>query len=506
MLEQPRTRQELYERIRQTSREEFILEQMIRLGFWPDKGEIPHDPADEIRRKGEIIRELAALRAENRKLHNEEVLIKEMRRKRMEESRRKRKETKERHERERQERAERWRVSKEHEILFLGERVSGGLNESTNNVERLHSYNLPLLNTVEEIAHALGISVNKLRFLSFDRKTSTVSHYIRFKIPKKTGGERIISAPKPELKTAQEWILHNILEKLELHDASHGFRINRSIVSNATPHVGAEAIINIDLKDFFPSISYKRVKGIFRSFGYSEMVATIFGLLCTEPQVEEVELDGRTYFVGYTDRTLPQGAPTSPAITNIICRRLDRRLAKMSEEYGFIYTRYADDLTFSASGDKLKNICNILRQTESITKHEGFTVNTSKTRVLRRSRQQEVTGIVVNRRPNISKDTLKRFRATLYQIEKDGPQGKRWGHGADVIASIQGFANYVYMVNPEKGAEFKAQVKSIVTKYGWQPTKVSYYTKEKRAEPAAETPTKEPTKKDRPTKSWWKLW
>ena len=467
MSDQPRTRQELYDRVRQIGKEEFILEEMIRYGFWPAQGEIPQDPADEIRRRGELQRELNALKSENRQLHNEQALRKQMLKQRLEESRRKRQETKERRERERIERAEAWRQRKQQEIPYLGDGVSGGLNYTDCDEERLQAYGLPVCETPEQIASAMGISVGQLRFLAFSRHTSTISHYIRFKIPKKTGGERLISAPMPRLKNAQHWILVNILEKLELHDAAHGFRRDRSIVSNAQPHVGADVIINFDLKDFFPSISYKRVKGLFQSFGYSEAAATIFGLLCTQAQVEEVELDGKTYYVATTDRHLPQGSPASPAITNLLCRRLDRRLMGMAENLGFVYTRYADDLTFSASGESLCNICNILRRTESIVAHEGFTINEQKTRILRgKSSQLEVTGIVVNERPNISKKELKRFRATLYQIEKDGLEGKHWGNSSDVMASIQGFANFVAMVNPEKGAEFQEQVQRIKDKYG----------------------------------------
>ncbi|MFS8120747.1 MAG: RNA-directed DNA polymerase, partial [Microcoleus sp.] len=149
----------------------------------------------------------------------------------------------------------------------------------------------------------------------------------------------------------------------------------------------------------------------------------------------------------------------------LLCRRLDRRLTQMAGELGFVYTRYADDLTFSASGDSLQNICNVLRRTESIVAHEGLVINEEKTRILRKNRQQEVTGIVVNEQLSISKKMLKRFRAALFQIEKDGPDGKRWGNSEDVIASIQGFANFVAMVNPEKGAEFIEQVKTIKNKW-----------------------------------------
>lgn len=465
MTDQPRTRQELYDRIRETSKEEFILEEMIRFGFWPAQGEIPQDPADEIRRIGEIQRELDELRRENSLLHNEQALRKEMLKQRLIQSRQKQQETKERREKERQERSQNWHQRKQQEICYLGDEVSGGLNNTNYNEERLQSYQLPLCNIGAEIAAAMEISVGQLRFLAFDRKTSHISHYIRFKIPKKTGGERHISAPMPRLKAAQHWILVNILEKLELHGAAHGFRTSHSIVTNARPHVGSEVIINFDLKNFFPSISYKRVKGLFQSFGYSEAAATIFGLLCTEPEIEELELDGKTYFVAVTERHLPQGSPASPAITNLLCRRLDRRLTQMAGELGFVYTRYADDLTFSASGDSLQNICNVLRRTESIVAHEGLVINEEKTRILRKNRQQEVTGIVVNEQLSISKKMLKRFRAALFQIEKDGPDSKRWGNSEDVIASIQGFANFVAMVNPEKGAEFIEQVKTIKNKW-----------------------------------------
>lgn len=466
MTDQPRTRQELYDRIQQIGREEFILEEMIRYGFWPAQGEIPQDPADEIRRQGEIRRELEELRRESSRLQNEKALRKQMLQQRLAESRLKQQETKERRERERQQKAADWQQRKQQEILYLGHGVSGGLNHTNSNQERLQSYNLPLCNTAEEIAAAMEISLGQLRFLSFSRKTATTTHYIRFKIPKKTGGDRLISAPMPRLKKAQHWILVNILEKLQLHTAAHGFRSHHSIVSNAQPHVGSEVIINFDLKDFFPSISYPRVKGLFQSFGYSEAAATIFALLSTEPEIEEVEIDGKIYFVAITERHLPQGSPASPAITNLLCRRLDQRLTKMAENLGFTYTRYADDLTFSASGDSLRHICNILRRTESIVTHEGFAINSEKTRILRKNRQQEVTGVVVNERPNIDKKELKRFRATLYQIEKDGPEGKHWNNSSDVMASIQGYANFVAMVNPEKGADFLAQVQEIKKKYG----------------------------------------
>ena len=462
MSDQPRTREELYARIRELGREEFILEEMIRYGFWPEKGEMPNDPADEIRRKGELERELAQLGREANQLYNVESLRKRMLKERLAQSKLKRQETKERREKERLTKAQAWQEKKEREIVYLGEEVSAGLNYTQSDREKLQNYDLPLLNTAEEIATAMGISVGELRFLSFNRKTATVSHYIRFKIPKKTGGMRSISAPMPRLKRIQVWILKNILEKLPIHPNAHGFCLNKSIVSNAQPHVGSDIVINFDLKDFFPSISYRRVKGLFKSFGYSELAATIFALVCTEADTEKVDLDGITYYVALEERHLPQGSPASPAITNLLCRNLDRRLTGMAEKLEFIYTRYADDLTFSSSRDNPR-VCNLLRRTESIVTQEGLVINPEKTRILRRGRQQEVTGIVVNDGLSVDRKTLKKFRALLYQIEKEGLEGKRWGNSSDIIASIKGFANFVAMVNPEKGAKLKEQTQRIIS-------------------------------------------
>lgn len=518
MTDRPRTRQELYERIRQSSKEEFILEEMIRLGFWPRQGHMPQDPTDEIRRQGEIQRELKDVRAENRHLYNEAALLKELRKRRLAESKRKQQETKERHKRERQERAEAWQEQKSKDIVYLGTGVSQGLNHRESNIELLAKNGLPNYGSAAQIAEAMGISIAELRFLAFSRKTSTVSHYKRFSIPKKTGGVRLISAPLPKLKTAQTWLLHNILNKITPNAHAHGFRASHSIVTNAQPHTGAAIIINFDLKDFFPSIDYKRVKGLFRSLGYSEAAATIFGLICSEPEVVELTLDNKTYFSATSVRFLPQGAPTSPAITNLICLRLDRRLVKLAECLNFTYTRYADDLTFSTKDAQDKQLGKLMKEVRNIVTHEGLEVNEAKTRILRRAQQQEVTGIVVNKKVNVCKKNLKRFRATLFQIDKDGPENKHWGNSPDVISAVRGFANFVYMVDPIKGRQFKKQIQEIIKKYDWQPNQRNRPAKtlpppstvissSPTIEPTIEElPKDEPPKDKKPLNKWWKLW
>src|SRR5262249_41036502 len=152
---------------------------------------------------------------------------------RMAESKRKRQENKERRIKEAQERAAAWHERKKREVLYLGEGVSGGLGNVEGDNARLVSAGLPVVQRAEQVAAAMRISLGQLRFLSYARRVSSVSHYKRFEIPKKSGGMRQISAPMPRLKRAQEWVLRNILDKVPCHDAAHGFRRGRSIVSNA---------------------------------------------------------------------------------------------------------------------------------------------------------------------------------------------------------------------------------------------------------------------------------
>lgn len=498
MFEQPRTRQELYEQIRQNGgKDAFVLEEMIRLGFWQNGTGLPNDPTEEIRRIGELNKELDELRGQNRHLHDEQALIKELRKRRLAESRQKQKETKERRKREREERAKNWQARKQKEILYLGEDVSKGLNRFETNVERLKEKNLPIFQNVEEFAEAMNLSVNKLRFLAFDRKTSEVSHYIHFKMQKKTGGFRLISAPKPELKAAQLWILENILNKVAVHEAAHGFLAEKNIVSNAKLHVGAKILVNLDLENFFPTINYKRVKGVFQNLGYSEAIATVFALLCTAPEVEEIELDGKNYFVALGERHLPQGAPTSPMLSNILSRRMDKGLSKIAENLGFVYTRYADDLTFSAAETDAE-INKLFGQIRHVIKAQGFVVNENKTRILRRGRQQEVTGIVINDKISLDRKTLRKFRAVLHQAENKGLENLNWGNSPDLIAAIKGYANFVFMVDKEKGFVFQSQVKRIIEKYDWKPQPPKFVKKKTEIiEKVEETKEKKP---------WWKLW
>ena len=459
----PRTRQELYDQIRASSKDAVILAEMIRYGFWkaPDTSASPGTIQARIR---VLEQKLADAQAQASNLSDIDTYLKAQRRERMEEARDQRAETKARRIQEAKDRAAAWQRRKALEIGYLGEGVSAPLQQHGGDPARLAAQGLPFFAAPPALAAALGLTLGELRFLAFHRAVSRTSHYRRFAIPKKTGGTRTISAPMPRLKAAQAWVQEHILARVPVDPAAHGFTVGRSILTNAAPHVGAPVVINADMKDFFPTITYPRVWGAFRALGYGPSVATVLALLCTEPDAETVVLDGQTWQVSRGPRILPQGAPTSPALTNLLCRRLDRRLSGLAAAMGLRYTRYADDLTFSGPADLPAG--RLLGRVRSIVTDEGFTLHPDKTRIMRAGSHQEVTGIVVNEKPNVDRATLRRFRALLHQIRLDGPAGKRWGTGGgDLWSALYGYASFVRMVNPDRGAPLVEQVRALMAQY-----------------------------------------
>ena len=379
-----------------------------------------------------------------------------------EEERKRRKEQKKAEAAERKRRhAEDVQRRRQTDIIFLGRGVSGGLSDRRANVEKLQRLQLPVMAAPTDLAKALNLTIPRLRWLAFHSEATTVTHYVRFQVPKKSGGMRELAAPHRDLAAAQEWILIHILEKLPVHDAAHGFVPGRGTMSNAVPHVARATVVNLDLKDFFPSITFPRVKGIFQELGFSPAVATILGLLCTECPRQQVEYNGKKLFVATGPRGLPQGACTSPALSNLLARRLDARLAGIAKKLGFNYTRYADDLTFSGDGTAAAKTGYLLARVRHIVEGESLVVNEKKTRVQRPGRRQTVTGIVVNKRPNVPRKLAKRLRAILHHAKKDGLASQNREQRPNFEQWLGGMIAYVQMVNPEKGKRLRDAYKSI---------------------------------------------
>jgi RNA-directed DNA polymerase len=339
------------------------------------------------------------------------------------------------------------------DIVFLGCGVSGGLADRRANIERLESLGLPVLATPADIAKALGLEVSRLRWLAFHSEATAVTHYVRFQIPKKSGGTRELAAPHRQLAGCQQWIRTMILDRVALHDAAHGFVAGRSTLTNATPHLDRAAVVNADLKDFFPTITFPRVKGVFQQLGYSPAAATVLALLCTECPRNRVNYDGRELFVATGPRGLPQGACTSPALSNLVARGLDGRLGGFAKKLGWTYTRYADDLTFSADGIAMSQTGRLLTGLRHIVDDENFTVNEKKTRVQRPKTRQTVTGIVVNKTPNVPRDTVRRLRAILHRAKSEGLAAQNRENHPYFEGWVRGMIAYVTMVNPERGRE-----------------------------------------------------
>ena len=226
------------------------------------------------------------------------------------------------------------------------------------------------------------------------------SFYRRYQMAKRLGGTREITAPMPSLLEVQRWVLKRILQKRPLANSVHGFRAGRSIVSNVQPHLGARCILRMDLKDFFPSIRSHRIRGLFATLGYSSRVAWDLARLCT------------------IDDALPQGAATSPALANIIGRRMDLRLEGLSRRLGLQYTRYADDLTFSGETMSLR-LPGII---ESIVADEGLCINDAKTRLMRGSSRKIVTGISVGSgTAHLPRLARRQLRAEVFAVMRSGP-------------------------------------------------------------------------------------
>ena len=479
-MSQPQpTRAEIYERIKASSKQEIILDEMQRLGFWPKGEGQPQLAAAHIQREGELQRELAELRQQIAVRHNPERALRQMRKERMQKALAQREETKRRQAQDRHDKALAWHAKRATHVGYLGPGVSAALQgpqageappaageRRQADPQRLARHGLPELADAAQLADAMGITVAELRFLGFHREVARTHHYHSFTLPKKTGGERLISAPMPRLKRAQYWVLDNILAKVPAHDAAHGFLAGRSIVSNAAPHAGHDVVINLDVKDFFPSIAFGRIKGVFRHLGYGEAMATLLALLCSENRAQAWQVDGEKLFVGgkARERVLPQGAPTSPMLTNLLCRRLDRRLLGLARQLGFVYTRYADDLTFSASGEAARdNVGRLLGRVRWILRDEGFTPHPDKERVMRKGRRQEVTGLVVNAdKPGVSRETRRRLRAALHRAtQASAGKPAHWQGQAAQPSQLLGLAQFVYQVDPVQGGPLLGQARQL---------------------------------------------
>lgn len=248
--------------------------------------------------------------------------------------------------------------------------------------------------------------------------------YRQFKIKKKSGGYRQITAPR---NRSFMILLHSVNELLKsMYTPSNyamGFTEGRSVVTNATAHKGQNYVFNIDLKDFFPSVEQGRVmkRLTLPPFNFSPEIALLISGLCSMRVKRENPIESKKH---YLDKlfayVLPQGAPTSPIITNMICDTLDRRLAGLAKRFGLRYTRYADDITFSSMHYVYADKGDFRKELVRIIQDQGFAINENKTRLQKLGSRQEVTGVIVSDKINVTKKYVREIRSLLHIWDKYG--------------------------------------------------------------------------------------
>jgi hypothetical protein len=279
-------------------------------------------------------------------------------------------------------------------------------------------------------------------------------------VSKRSGKRRLLEIPTPLLKAAQRKLLCGLLNHVPVHPSVHGFRPGCSVVTNAAVHCGREVVLKFDLADFFPSVMIGRVFALFRTLGYPRAVAKVLAGLCTTRLPHDAwearpnpALDGtdHPHWQRFLARHLPQGAPTSPAIANLVAYRLDCRLSALAAILDATYTRYADDLTLSGSVELARSAKRVTTLVTVICAEEGFTLNLGKTRVLRQSERQTVTGVVVNTRPNLPRSEFDLLKAVLTNCVRRGPVGQNREKHPNFRAHLTGKVAQLAAINPARG-------------------------------------------------------
>lgn len=449
-------------RIAKIGKRNFVREEMLRLGFFRtklEKAELNRVQAfldAAYPRLAELKKDLAQIRGQIEGINDLESILKDVRRERIERVKRERESRKVRKAEEQLRRQQDLAEEKRKTPRFLGHGVSARLSFEGGNPAELATRGLPALENLEQLAESMQLDPSEVLWLSYERAATTVDHYTRFEIPKKSGGRRLISSPKPKLRIAQSWIAKSILDLLAPSRYAMAFRPGVSIVDNASLHLNAAIVIKIDLKDFFPSIGFARIRGYFEYIGFNPGIATILALISTDAPRVKLTLDGAGKFIAMGERGLPQGACTSPALANLIATPMDGRLAGLCKSLNstWTYTRYADDLTFSCR-EESPDVGRLLNAIEKIVDDEGFRINEAKTAVMRAPGRQVVTGLMVGNDIRLSRRDLRRLRAFLHRCETDGLEAVSHAIGKDALSVARGSLAYVTMVMPEHAAQLK---------------------------------------------------
>jgi retron-type reverse transcriptase len=292
--------------------------------------------------------------------------------------------------------------------------------------DKLAQADLPPLLSPTILAIILGISPKLITAMARHPRRD-YPYYRKFTIAKKSGGVRTILAPRTFLKAVQKYILRKILERQPLPAYVTGFVRKRGIIQNGEIHVGARHILNVDIKDFFPSIGEAKVTQVFSEFGFPKLMAWVLSRLTT--------------FNG----GLPQGAPTSPCLANLVFKEVDEKVLKLARDHRLKYSRYADDLTFSGPNPIERRF---LDQLINIITRYGFQLNAKKIRFAKPGQPKYVTGLVVNERVHPSREQRRRLRAMFHNASLNERKYQKES------SALLGWASFVHSYDKAKGKEY----------------------------------------------------
>lgn len=323
--------------------------------------------------------------------------------------------------------------------------------------QKLMEGNYPVIFSIEHLAILMGVQSSYLRYLIGEPKKGNyqdepykIFRYNYFKIKKRRGGYREIMSPAKELKFIQKWILENILNQYQLQDSCKGFRKGISIKDNAMPHERADVILKVDLLKYYDTISENRIFGVFADMGYSKNLAVSLAKLTTAEHrfqywrsIPQNELAQMGYDKRPIPAILPQGAPSSPGLANIVADVMDKRFEGLSAKMGFAYTRYADDLTFSIKG---KAKLPPLKLIKRIINEEKFCVNEGKIKYFRKGSKQYVTGLTIANGVNVSKKYRKDIASHIYYCRKFGVEShlKKISENSERPSGVLVFHDWLY--------------------------------------------------------------
>jgi RNA-directed DNA polymerase len=356
--------------------------------------------------------------------------------------------------------------------LFLKEGQKKGFNEEylARLIKAGRLIQLSNVPVIFSLSHLAKLSNTLYSDLHSYISRSSESDYRSFTISKRTGGKRWISIPAPPLMAVQRWIAQNILNNVTPHGTAYAYVKDRIVVKHAVNHCAAEWILKVDIRDFFSNISERQVYQVFKSLGYQSLFAFEMARLCTRAtprrkgnkwknQWHEQEIKG--YFCESVG-SLPQGAPTSPALSNLVCVEMDKQLEALSIEVNATYSRYADDLCFSFSNSNREKVHAVKKSISKILWANGFQENPMKTRIIPPGARKVVIGLSVNgASPSVPKEVRDKIRMHLYYCAKLGIPEHCKNKG---FRSVIGFRNHLYglikyvcSVNPPQGGKLLTQ-------------------------------------------------